>query len=215
MLAHCILRGNALFCNSLHFQFPNERVDGLVQDCGNSSALAMELLQSCTKLSMYCYRKHVLALLPMIMYANDRGQFMQAYIKKYVAWLHVLITLYTSQASHVHTLFLRWYALVVFQTEWKNNCDHSHFSQFQIAASTVLMQQVPFSFSKYRSLAYILMSRYLLFKFALPFSLARSYKLLVQPYRGFPRLFRYFETFLRTFSTPVHTQPLPRSRDAA
>ena len=27
-------------------------VDGLVQDCSNSSALAMELLQSCTKPSM-------------------------------------------------------------------------------------------------------------------------------------------------------------------
>ena len=26
--------------------------DGLVQDCGNSSALAMELLQSCTKPSI-------------------------------------------------------------------------------------------------------------------------------------------------------------------
>ena len=24
-------------------------IDGLVEDCGNSSALAMELLQSCTK----------------------------------------------------------------------------------------------------------------------------------------------------------------------
>ena len=27
-------------------------IDGLVQDCSNSSALAMELLQSCTKLSI-------------------------------------------------------------------------------------------------------------------------------------------------------------------
>ena len=29
-------------------------IDGLVQDCSNSSALAMELLQSCTKHSVYC-----------------------------------------------------------------------------------------------------------------------------------------------------------------
>ena len=28
-------------------------IDGLVQHCSNSSALAMELLQSCTKLSIY------------------------------------------------------------------------------------------------------------------------------------------------------------------
>ena len=28
-------------------------IDGLVQDCSNSSGLAMELLQSCTKPSMY------------------------------------------------------------------------------------------------------------------------------------------------------------------
>ena len=43
MLAHYTLRGIALFCNSYHFHV---HVDGLVQDCGNSSALAMELLQS-------------------------------------------------------------------------------------------------------------------------------------------------------------------------
>ena len=30
-------------------------IDGLVQDCSNSSALAMELLQSCTKPSMYLF----------------------------------------------------------------------------------------------------------------------------------------------------------------
>ena len=29
-----------------------QHIDGLVQDCGNSSALAMELLQSCTKPSL-------------------------------------------------------------------------------------------------------------------------------------------------------------------
>ena len=103
---------------------------------------------------------------------------------------------------------LWWY----FKQEWKNN---SHFNQFQMAASTVLIQQVPFSFSRYRSLAYILMSRYLLFKFALPFSLARTYKRLVQPYRGFLRLCRYSKTFLRTFITHMHIQSLPRSRGAA
>ena len=36
---------------------------------------------------------------------------------------------------------LWWY----FKQEWKNNWDHSHFNQFQITASTVLIQQVPFS----------------------------------------------------------------------
>ena len=30
-------------------------IDGLVQDCSNSSALAMELLQFCPKSSGYCY----------------------------------------------------------------------------------------------------------------------------------------------------------------
>ena len=107
---------------------------------------------------------------------------------------------------------LWWY----FKQEWKNNWDHSHFNQFQMTTSTVLIQQVPFSFSRYRSLACIfLMSRYLLFKFELPFSLARTYKRLVQPYRGFLRLCWYCKTFLRTFFTPVHTPSMPRSRDAA
>ena len=58
MLAHYTLHGSALFCNSLHFHV---YVDGLVQGCGNSSALAMELLQSWTRPSMYCYRKPALA----------------------------------------------------------------------------------------------------------------------------------------------------------
>ena len=106
---------------------------------------------------------------------------------------------------------LWWY----FKQEWKNIWDHSHFNQFQMAASTVLIQQVPFSFSRYRSLAYILMSRHLLFKFSLPFSLARTYRRLVQPYRGFLRLYRYSKTFLRTFITHMHIQSLPRSLDAA
>ena len=84
-----------------------------------------------------------------------------------------------------------------------NDCKYRSHS-----ASTVLIQQVPFS-------GLYLMSRYLLFKFALPFSLARTYKRLVQPYRGFLRLCRYSKTFLRTFSTPMHTQSMPRSRHAA
>ena len=32
--------------------YTEHHADGLVQDCSNSSALAMELLQSCIKLSM-------------------------------------------------------------------------------------------------------------------------------------------------------------------
>ena len=39
-----------------------------------------------------------------------------------------------------------------FKQELKNNWDHSHFSQFQIAGRSVLMQEVPFSFSRYRYL---------------------------------------------------------------
>ena len=37
----------------------HDKIDGLVQDCSNSSALAMELLQSCTKPSkcmLHLYR---------------------------------------------------------------------------------------------------------------------------------------------------------------
>ena len=103
-----------------------------------------------------------------------------------------------------------WY----FKQEWKNNWDHSHFNQFQMTASTVLIQQVPFSSSRYRSSAYILMSRYLLFKFAFPFSLARHYKRLVQPYRGFYDSAGIPKRFYALF-TPEYTQWMPRSRDAA
>ena len=34
--------------------FANVHIDGLMQDCNNSSALALELLQSCTKPSISC-----------------------------------------------------------------------------------------------------------------------------------------------------------------
>ena len=36
----------------MEYNVDEDRVDGVVQDCSNSSALAMELLQSCTKPSM-------------------------------------------------------------------------------------------------------------------------------------------------------------------
>ena len=72
MLAHYILRGSALLCNSLHF---HEHDNSLVQDCGNSGALAMELLQSCTKQSMYCYHKPVLTSWDD-KHTDGRGQFM-------------------------------------------------------------------------------------------------------------------------------------------
>ena len=109
-----------------------------------------------------------------------------------------------------HTIFPRWYDMIRWNSNRsdRNNCNHSH------STSSKLLQ-VPFSFSKYRSLAYILLCKYLLFKFALPFSLPRTYKRLVQPYRGFLRLSRYSETFLRNFITHVHIQSLSRSRDAA
>ena len=37
------------------FMLDHSAIDGFVQDCSNSSAVAMELLQSCTKPSIYGY----------------------------------------------------------------------------------------------------------------------------------------------------------------
>ena len=108
-----------------------------------------------------------------------------------------------------HTIFPRWYDSMEFQIGLIEitviTC---------ISASSKLLQ-VPFSFSKYCSLTYILLCKYLLFKFALPFSLPPTYKRLVQPYQGFLWLSRYSETFLRTFITHMYIQSLPCSHDAA
>ena len=53
----CICTGNKLheitFMVLRFFLEPNTHVDGLVQNCYNSSTLAMELLQSCIKPSIY------------------------------------------------------------------------------------------------------------------------------------------------------------------
>ena len=103
-----------------------------------------------------------------------------------------------------HTIFPRWHDSMEFQIGLIEITVIT-----RISASSKLLQ-VPFSFSKYRFLAYILLCKYLLFKFALPFSLPRTYKRLAQPYWGFLRLFRYSETFLRTFITHMHIQSLPR-----
>ena len=44
--------GNKALYTPMQSQFTNAYIDGLVQDCSNSSALAMELLQFCTKPSI-------------------------------------------------------------------------------------------------------------------------------------------------------------------
>ena len=52
----CVVRhfepGSCLNIKMLSYQYRNFYIDGLVQDCSNSSASAMELLQSFTKLSV-------------------------------------------------------------------------------------------------------------------------------------------------------------------
>ena len=108
-----------------------------------------------------------------------------------------------------HTIFPRWYDSIEIK-----------IGLIEITVITRIsdsskLPQVPFSFSEYCSLAYILLCKYLLFKFASLFSWPRTYKRLVQPYRGFLRLSWYSETFLRTFINHMHIQSLPRSRDAA
>ena len=47
------LYGMCLFWELKQKYYTNMHIDGLVQDCSNSSALAIELLQSCTKPSIY------------------------------------------------------------------------------------------------------------------------------------------------------------------
>ena len=60
MLANYTPRGPAVPCVVIP-NISTYMTDGLEQDCSNSNTLAMELLQSWTKPSMYCYRKPVLA----------------------------------------------------------------------------------------------------------------------------------------------------------
>ena len=54
-----ILHGYFTFTSAIIFlcqlEWSNSDIDGLVQDCSKSSALAMELLQSCTKPSICDY----------------------------------------------------------------------------------------------------------------------------------------------------------------
>ena len=78
-----------------------------------------------------------------------------------------------------------------------------------------------FSCCRYRSLyastfslIYKYRSRPVNKQFTVPFSLHRTFLRLMQPFQAFSRLYEYSETFLRTFSTHLHTESLPRIRDA-
>ena len=42
-------RNAAILCDLSVYHLSKYQIDGIVQDCSNSSALTMELLQSCTK----------------------------------------------------------------------------------------------------------------------------------------------------------------------
>ena len=61
-----------------------EHIDGLVQDCSNSSALAMELLQSCTKPSVWNQSVRTIVWRAMI-YTNH-----MIMLKKYTASLLIM-----------------------------------------------------------------------------------------------------------------------------
>ena len=55
---HCI--GNKSLTEPIMTQFTDEYIDDLVQDCSISIANALELLQSCTKLSIFIIRPELL-----------------------------------------------------------------------------------------------------------------------------------------------------------
>ena len=48
-------------------------IDGLAQDCSNSSALAIELLQTCTKPSIYALTFHHLFVFTCYVYINQKS----------------------------------------------------------------------------------------------------------------------------------------------
>ena len=52
----------SVFFPNILYKWSKDDVDSLVQDCGNSSANALELLQSCTKPSTACFGANALEL---------------------------------------------------------------------------------------------------------------------------------------------------------
>ena len=106
----------------------------------------------------------------------------------------------------MHTLFLRWYAPVVFQTRmekllWSlafqpisNCCKYRSHS-----AGTVLIQQVPFSGLYFDD-------QVPSFQIRITVLFSTDLKRLVQPYWDFPRLYRYSKTFLRTLVQKTRIQ---------
>ena len=125
-----------------------------------------------------------------------RGQFMQVWVKKYVAWLHILITICTSHGSHD-----------IPQTRCSDgpvNRNEKIIVVTHITANSKLLQ-LPFSFRHYLSLAFILISKYLHFKFSIPFSIPTS-DTSYNPSKVSPDC-SDSTRILRTFVTLVLTQP--------
>ena len=63
-----------IYTQELHYCACHQYINGLVQDCSNSSALAMELLQSCTK-PLICdlYSAVLIVTLYIISLAQDNN----------------------------------------------------------------------------------------------------------------------------------------------
>ena len=81
-------------CQEMMWNTIYEYIDGLVQDCSNSSVLAMELLQSCTKPSMHTFI--------------------------YIEWT-VFVNVATKSAQHAHA---RMITTVAEKVQTHHLCDH-------------------------------------------------------------------------------------------
>ena len=92
----------------LHTARYTEYFDGLVQDCSNSSAVAMELLQSCTKPSICSFRLTGMVDLAAIIGTVKlvSRQFTNIYIYVYI-YIHIYCT--GIVRVHVHGCVETWF----------------------------------------------------------------------------------------------------------
>ena len=99
MLYWCIL------CTCIHY------ISGFAQDCSDSSALALELLQSCSEPSIYIRCKHT-SLLPEQFHYNNSSLFVWQI--KFLDWLSgtlwviIPIPSLAVKLSRTHGLWVKW-----------------------------------------------------------------------------------------------------------
>ena len=125
-------------CHLTHLSVDNDgcdrdRAEGLVQDCSNSSAVAMELLQSCTKPSIWCGQVIFSKILTIDIHAQ---------LVRVAIYEGALCEFNVRHQFDVSVIYVNTYCHILFKTYYYNVCVcHFRSRQMPIISRIVYLIQ--------------------------------------------------------------------------